>query len=613
MHVVATAGHVDHGKSTLVRALTGMEPDRYAEERRRGLTIDLGFAWTTLASGTEMAFVDVPGHARFVPTMLAGVGPVPAVLMVVAADEGWRQQSAEHLAVLDAFGVRHGVLAVTRSDRADPVPATEQAVAMLRRSTLTEVEAVAVSGVTGAGLPDLRAALDRLATRLPRPDVQAAVRLWVDRAFTLPGAGTVVTGTLGGGTLRVGDEVALVPSGQVTRIRGLESLRRAAPSVAAVARVAVNLRGIPPSQARRGQALVTPGAWPLPTVFDARLSRPAADLRGALMLYAGSAAVPARLRPLGGDRGRDSGEDSGRDRNGLVRVYLATPLPLRLGDRAVLRDPSRHDVLAGLTVLDVAPPELRRRGSAAARAAALRELDGRPDVASEVARRGAVRRMGLIAMGVPSESLSELRADPATSFVVAGEWLVDAGRWREWVDAVAAAVADHANRFPLDPMPHRGAVAHAAELPDVVLLDHLLEPAGLVADGGRLRRRGAVNPLPLPSQSAVEDLRRRLTAAPFRAAEAPALAEAGLTRSVLAAAVRAGALAAVGEGIWLLPDWAGEALLRLGTLPQPFTLSDARLALDTTRRVAVPVLEALDAARRTRRLDGSRRVVVGVG
>ena len=228
MFVVATAGHVDHGKSTLVRALTGMEPDRLDEERRRGMTIELGFAWTALPSGAVLAFVDVPGHRRFVPTMLAGVGPVPAALVVVAADEGWMPQSAEHLAALDALGVEHGLLAVTRSDLADPGPALARATAEIAATSLGTVDAVAVSGRTGAGLDDLRAALDRLVARLPAPDTGAPVRLWVDRCFTIRGSGTVVTGTLGAGTVRVDDELEAVAGDGTARVRvrGLESPAR---------------------------------------------------------------------------------------------------------------------------------------------------------------------------------------------------------------------------------------------------------------------------------------------------------------------------------------------------------------------------------------------------
>ncbi|HEV7655145.1 MAG TPA: GTP-binding protein, partial [Mycobacteriales bacterium] len=220
MYVLATAGHVDHGKSRLVRALTGMEPDRWAEEQRRGMTLDLGFVWTTLPAG-PVAFVDVPGHERFVPTMLAGVGPVPAVLFVVAADGGWMPQSDEHLDALDALGVRHGLLAVTRSDLADPGPVRAAALERIARTSLGTVPAVAVSAATGAGLDELRSALDALVRSLPPADPYGPVRLWVDRAFTVHGSGTVVTGTLGAGTLRVGDELSL--DGAPVQIRALQS------------------------------------------------------------------------------------------------------------------------------------------------------------------------------------------------------------------------------------------------------------------------------------------------------------------------------------------------------------------------------------------------------
>src|SRR5687767_4622708 len=209
MDVIATAGHVDHGKSALVRALTGMEPDRWAEERRRGLTIDLGFAWTTLPSGRRLAIVDVPGHERFVGNMLAGVGSVPAALVVVAADDGWSAQTAEHVAVLDALGVRHALLAVTKADVSDPAPALADATARLATTSMGAVPGVAVSAHTGAGLADLTAALDRLLAGLPAADRGAPVRLWIDRAFTIRGAGTVVTGTLSAGTVAAGDRLVL--------------------------------------------------------------------------------------------------------------------------------------------------------------------------------------------------------------------------------------------------------------------------------------------------------------------------------------------------------------------------------------------------------------------
>src|SRR4051794_40422584 len=261
MYVVATAGHVDHGKSTLVRALTGMEPDRWAEERRRGLTIDLGFAWTALSNDERVAFVDVPGHERFVTNMLAGLGPAPAVMLVVAADEGWMPQSEEHLQAIAALGTSYLLLVVTKADVTAPDEALAQSRARLAAAGLTCAGEVAVSAVTGAGLDELRRLLDGLVPALLPPDADAPVRLWVDRAFSIRGAGTVVTGTLGAGQLRIDDELILLPANRRVSIRGLQSLNTEREQVRATARVAVNLRGVDRDDVGRGMTLVTPDAW----------------------------------------------------------------------------------------------------------------------------------------------------------------------------------------------------------------------------------------------------------------------------------------------------------------------------------------------------------------
>ncbi len=582
MHVIATAGHVDHGKSTLVRALTGMEPDRWAEERRRGMTIDLGFAWTTLPSGEVAAFVDVPGHERFVPNMLAGVGPAPAALVVVAADEGWMPQSAEHLAALDALGVRYGLLAVTRADLADPGPALAEAQHRLAASSLGTVEAVAVSGATGEGLDALRCALDRLVARLPPADPAAPVRLWIDRAFTIKGSGTVVTGTLGAGTLATGAELELAGGDRPVHVRGLQALGRPVPRVAAVARVAVNLRGVDRAGVRRGDALVTPGCFHRTDTVDIRLAGdPVGALPPVLTLHIGSAAVPAHVRPLG---------------TGTARLRLAQPLPLRVGDRALLRDPGRHHVTGGVTVLDVAPPPLRRRGAAAARADQLSTLDGRPDEAGELRRRRLVRRADLDRMGIP-----------VSSSPVAGDWHADPGHWAALRHRLAEAVAAHGRAHPLEAGVPVETLRQLLELPDRALVRALLhEP--LVERDGRVSA-GPPSGLPAPVARAVEQVRAHLSGHPFRAPEAGRLAELGLGGREIGAAVRAGALIRVADGVVLLPDAVPEARRVLAGLPQPFTLSAARQALDTTRRVAVPLLELLDRQGVTRRLPDDRRVV----
>ena len=582
MHVVATAGHVDHGKSTLVRALTGMEPDRWAEERRRGMTIDLGYAWTTLDSGEQVAFVDVPGHQRFIGNMLAGLGPAPAVLFVVAADEGWRRQSEEHLAAVTALGLRHGLLAVTRSDLADPGPATADAGSESRDSSLGRVPAVTVSGATGEGIEGLRTALDALVNRLPEPDVNSPVRLWIDRAFTVRGAGTVVTGTLTAGTLAVGD--ALLLGDRRVRVRGLQSLGEPHDTVAAVARVAVNLRGVERDEVRRGDVLLTAGAWRPTNCLDVRLSA-LARLPEHQVLHVGTSAVPVRVRALG---------------EGTARLLLAQSLPLRTGDRALLRNPAEQRVAAGLQVLDADPPPLRRRGAAAARAVDLEVATGVPDLTVEVQRRGVVATAELMSLGVV------LRAAPGVR--VLGGWLVSDGTWDRWVAELAAAVNRHATAHPLEAGLPAASARQLLSLPDGDLLGPLTTAAGLEDHRGRVRRPGAV-PFLGPAEPAVKQLERRLDAQPFAAPEAPELQALGLGPRHLAAAETAGRLLCL-DGVVLLPDAPDQALGVLSLLPQPFTLSQARQALGTTRRVAVPLLEHLDGTARTRRLEGGLRRVI---
>ncbi|TNC25083.1 selenocysteine-specific translation elongation factor [Amycolatopsis alkalitolerans] len=580
MYVVATAGHVDHGKSTLVRTLTGMEPDRWAEERRRGLTIDLGFAWTQLRPGVTVAFVDVPGHERFVPNMLAGIGPVPAALFVVAADEGWMPQSAEHLAALHALDVRHGLCVITRSDLADPGPAIEQARTEIARTSLGDVETVAVSAPAGTGMAELRAALDRLVTGLPRPDVDAPVRLWVDRSFSVRGSGTVVTGTLAAGRLRVGDELEVVSLARTARVRALQALHEPVSEVDAMARVAVNLRGIERHELRRGDALLTPDQFHLSDTIDVRVhGDPAADLPRSVMLHFGSAAVPARVRPIGAD---------------TARLSLAHQLPLRIGDRGLLRNPGAHHIGGGLTVLDVAPPALARRGAAVARARILDELDGHADERSELRRRGIVRQRELRRMGVLST------IDP-----VQDDWLVDDRLWARLREKLPRLVSDWHRERPLEAGPPVDVVRQALRLPDRSLVHALVSPP-LTVQTGRVVRAGQAA-LPAPIARALEKICAELTANPFAAPATERLTQLGLGPRELGAAVRAGALLRIADGVVLLPGSIEDAATLLSALPQPFTVSQARQALGTTRRVAVPLLEILDRNGLTLRLPDDRR------
>ncbi|GAB3001183.1 selenocysteine-specific translation elongation factor [Mycobacterium bourgelatii] len=564
MFVVATAGHVDHGKSTLVHRLTGMWPDRLAEEQRRGLTIDLGFAWTDI-DGRRIAFVDVPGHERFVANMLAGVGPVPAVMFVVAATEGWMPQSEEHLAALDALGVEHALLVISKADLADPGPAIEQARERFAATSLAD-PAVAL----GTDLGQVRSGLVGLVDRLRQPDRDADLRLWVDRSFTVRGAGTVVTGTLAAGTIRVGDE--LEHAGRRVTVRGLQSLGRDLDQVGAVARVAVNLRGVDRRDVARGDTLRTPGAWLDTAEVDVVLRSPE-KVHERLMLHIGSAAVPVRVRKLGPV---------------AARLRLARPLPLRVKDIGLLRDPGEHRIAAGVEVLDVRPPPLRRRGAARLRADELASGRVRPPECAPAAQ--------LRAMGMPLTGRRE------------GVWVVDPQWWVQRREAAVAAVrrwsAEHdvAAGMPLETLRQQ------IGLPAADLLVRLLRGTDLRVADGLVRPPGAG--LPPHVDKAVTTVQEWLAAEPFRAPEADELAALKLGTKELAAAVRAGRLTRIADGVVLGADAFDRAATILATLPQPFTVSDARKALGTSRRVAVPLLEQLDARRVTRRREDGTRTMV---
>ena len=629
MQVIATAGHVDHGKSTLLRALTGMDPDRWAEEKRRGMTIDLGFAWLKLPSGERIAFVDVPGHERFVPNMLAGVGPVPAVLFTVAADEGWMPQSAEHLAVIDALGITSGLLVITRSDLADPGPALAQARARLSVTSLGDVPAVAVSTVTGEGLAALVAALDALVQGLPVPDPGGAVRLWVDRAFSMTGSGTVVTGTLPAGTVHRGDELCVTPASRPVRVRDIQTLGESAPAATGVARVALNLRGVAKENLARGMAIVQPGRWTTTDTIDVRVCGAAgaaaipagpepaeggetdlaAGLPRTLTLHIGSARTVARVRPLAGD---------------IIRLSLRDALPLHVGDRVLLRDPGAAREAAGgrdpaaggdggaagpgspgwpgilgAVVLDVLPPALTRRGAAAAAARELSAWPDQPGAAELLRRHGLLRASALLAMGVREHP------EPVT-----GEWLADPARWSALAAELGELLAAHTAREPLAAGLPVEAARAALGLPDRRLVTALARPPFRVSAGlvQLMPAAGAPAPgLPEAVTAAVRILRADLATAPFAAPDAERLRKLGLDVRAIAAAERAGLLLRISEHIVLAPGADDAAVCILAGIPQPFTAADARVALGTTRRTVIPLLEHLDRAGITERLPDDRR------
>jgi selenocysteine-specific elongation factor len=601
IRVVATAGHVDHGKSSLIVRLTGMDPDRWEEEKRRGLTIDLGYAWCELPSGREVGFVDVPGHERFITNMLAGVGPVRLVLFVVAANEGWREQSEEHLAILDVLGLAGGVVALTKRDLVDEGTldlAEEEIRDRIDGTVLSDARVVRVSATTGEGMDDLRAALDELVTTAPPPDA-ARARLFVDRVFTISGAGTVVTGTLGGDCLAVGDEVELYPRGRTARIRSLQTHKRSEDRACAVTRVAANLVGTGREDLARGDVVGVPGAWRPTTVFEGVL-HPVRSLahpitgRGAFKVHAGAAEADARLRIFGGTR-LEAGEEA------FVRITTTRPLVLDVYDRFVLRESGRRETVGGGSVLDPAPP--RRAGPSPEARLARRAAAARDDLPTILAEeRGAVLASDALALTGSSAAVP-----PAAGWLLRDGLLEAAGA------TLAAHVAAFHGTHPMEegePLASaRRALADALRpvtgSPDARLVDEMLDR--LVADG-LLRRTSTsiASPSHAPPVGETNPLVQRVVAAiasdPVHPPAIKDLVSQGIGRDAIDAAARAGLVVRVAPDLLFIPTLIERAeTIVTSAGAAGITVSAFREALGTSRKYALPLLEWFDQRGVTRR------------
>jgi selenocysteine-specific elongation factor len=563
MRVVATAGHVDHGKSSLVLALTGTNPDRFEEERRRGLTIDLGFAHTTLPSGEGVSFIDVPGHVRFLRNMLAGVGGVDACMFVVAATEGWKPQSEEHLRILELLGLRHGIVAMTKTDLVDDEWRELQEMDIrdhLAGTFLSGAPIVGVSATAGDGLADLTAALDVLVHDTPPASDLDRPRLWVDRVFAARGSGTVVTGTLTGGPLTVDQHISVAPHGLDARVRGLQSHGERADAIGPGHRVAVNLAGVDHDQLERGDALVSAAQWRPTRRFDAALRvLPALDhevsRRGAYVAYIGSGEFSVRLRVLGDDAIAPGGD-------GLVRLHLPRSLPLLPGDRFILRESGRNETVGGGEVLDVAP--------------VLPASKARPDrsVDRVITERGWVEVDDLAAL------TGERRAP------IIGRWVVDPRALAATSSAVHARVVG-AGPLGLDisALNERERAA-LVEMPDVVI------------DSGRAR---------------IAEVRDPLADHPFVAALLAGGVSppdpVGVDRAELRELVRR-KLVVERDGLYFHPNAIDATALTAAQLladhPDGFTMSQLRDLLGVSRKYALPLANELDARGVTRRRDDLR-------
>ena len=560
MRVIATAGHVDHGKSSLVQALTGTDPDRLVEEKQRGLTIDLGFAHTVIED-EAISFVDVPGHVRFLRNMLAGVGGVDACLFVIAATEGWKPQSEEHLRILELLGVSDGVVALTKVDLLGDDELVELATLELAErlagSFLAGAPIVPVAAPTGTGLDQLAAELAALARRTPAAADRDLPRLWVDRVFAAKGSGTVVTGTLTGGALATDGRVVVDPPHLPARIRAIQTLGESVARIGPGNRVALNLVGVDHHAVTRGDAVVEPGAWWSTERFDASLTvLPSlthdVSRRGAYLAYVGSGEHPVRVRVLGA-------ASLPPGATGSVRLHLQrrTPLPLLPGDRYILRETGRDETVGGGEVLDVAP--------------VLPASRARPD--------RSVERVVIERGWVDVDELARLTGTRREQTV---------GRWVASDEAVRAATESLRARLT-----GAGPLGMEVSALDERERDVLATLSDVVVDGGYARTVGADDPLAdHPYLAAL--------AAGGMSPPAPD----GVDRAELRELVRRG-LVVERDGQWFHADALEAAADLAGRLladaPEGFTVSEFRDAAGVTRKHALPLVSELDARGITRR------------
>lgn len=577
MPLIGTAGHVDHGKSTLVRALTGRDPDRLAEEKRRGLTIDLGFAWADLGDGTIGSFVDVPGHERYLKNMLAGVDGLDLALLVVDASEGWMPQTEEHLAVLDLLEVPAGVVALTKTDLVDQDAIGDAVAAVAARVRGTFLEGapiVPVASLEGSGLAELRDVLARLVHAIPpRPD--RPPRLWVDRSFTIAGAGTVVTGSLLGGELALGEAVEIYPSGSKARARSLQSHEERIATARPGTRVALGLAGIDAGDVGRGDMIGRPGVWRNSQHFVARfrLARYVDELsaRGAYQLHMGTAIVNATILRLAG---------------GQALIRIDRPLPIAMGDHLILRDTGRRLVVAGGRVLDPSP--VRRSLGAAF---------------DENATPGERADQLLELRGL--DSLSHLVADSGggqqSAGVVVGDLALSATRLARIVAECENAVsAEHAANPMRDGVP-LATLAGSLRLPRAVVDAAVRHSTRLEIRGASVAETGRRVELDDESRQRWDRARDGLAVS----LSVPLVSELALGRELVHLLVRRGELVKVSDDLVYLPEQVTYITQAVGRLEPPFGVGEFKEAIGVSRKYSMPLLEWLDANHYTiRRPEG---------
>jgi selenocysteine-specific elongation factor len=626
-YIVATAGHVDHGKSALIKALTGTDPDRLPEEKARGITIDLGFAHLELGSPEvtspiDVGIVDVPGHEDFVKNMVAGVGTIDLALLIVAADDGWMPQTEEHLQILSYFGVRRAVVSLTKADLAGDEAASISDIRLrLQGSPFADAPIVPTSVVTGQGLETLKSALAQELSAAPPPRDIGKPRLAVDRVFTLSGAGTIVTGTLVGGWLQRGQAVLIQPSGHPARIRRIQSHGRDVERSGPGTRTALNLADVDPvAGVHRGDVITVPDMGSASDCLDvmleisARASRPLKDGVRARVHY-GSGNVPAHIA-LGAGKELTPGERQ------LAQLRLESPVLLVAGDYLTLRDWSEQQTLAGAIVLD--PDATRRAFRSTDRQQWLTRVAESLDqpalfVAAHVARARVLRRSRAFVKTRFSRddidaAIQELAREG--SLVVTGDMLVDAATWIASRKRAAQLVEDvhreHPERLGLSLTELRNVITK--EFPFEDLFDALiasLSDEGFARSGSVIQRASHRAQLPEPLRAAGETLRRTLSAQPLEPPSRKELTPDVASQRALKFLVESGEVVEISAELVLSTSAVAQATAHVKAFIAkhgPATVSDLRQRLGSSRRVVVPFLEYLDRTFVTVR-HGDRRAL----
>lgn len=641
MRVIGTAGHVDHGKSTLIAALTGVHPDRLKEEQAREMTIELGFGWLTLPGGEEVGIIDVPGHRDFIGNMLAGVGGIDAALLVIAADEGLMPQTREHLAILDLLQIQKGIVVITKtdilesgssaSDLNDWLSLVEEDIRRALAGTCLEGAPVArVSARTRSGLDDLFRTLERvLGETSPRLDL-GRPRLPIDRVFTMPGFGTVITGTLSDGHLSLGDEVEILPSGKKGRVRGLQTHKRKEETAIPGSRVAVNISGVAVEEIQRGDVLVTPGHYQPTRRLDARfrlLQDVSAPLKHGteVKIFLGAAESIATLRLLGTDT-LQPGEEA------WIQLELRDPLVTTRGDRYILRRPSPSETLGGGQVVDPHPSKRHKRFDAGVLSGLESLSKGTPAevlLLAAMSLGAATARETVTKARLESESAaSALRECIESGMLIpleAGEvspssdiLLIPQALWLSLKDSALAALANYHKTFPLRRgMPREELKSRLKLTPR--LFNAALKRLELAEGGTKSPQRSGAGWLALPGheirfsaeqQAKVNALLKKFDANP---STPPSVKEcqAEVGAEVYAALVELGQLTQVSpEVVFRQADYEQMVAAVRDLLAQKgqITAAEARDLFNTSRKYALGLLEHLDAIGVTRRDGDFRRL-----